>query len=138
MKKRTLKAIVCAAVTALTLAVTACGSKTKTVEDYYNQPAVKAVFEEEIKSVEGQGMSVSIDVKGNDFTMIYKYDAGTELPENAGELLEAALDENASVFEEQAAGIDEAISQTGACTVIVRYLDADDNLLAEKSFKGNK
>lgn len=138
MKKRTLKAIVCAAVTALTLAVTACGSKTKTVEDYYNQPAVKAVFEEEMKSVEGQGMSVSIDVKGNDFTMIYKYDAGTELPENAGELLEAALDENASVFEEQAAGIDEAISQTGACTVIVRYLDADDNLLAEKSFKGNK
>ena len=137
MKKRTLKAIVCAAVMALTLAVSACGSKTKTVEDYYNQPAVKAIFEEEMKSVEGQGMSVSIDVKGNDFTMIYKYDAGTELPENSGDLLEAALDANASVFEEQAAGIDEAIGQTGACTVIVRYLDADDNVLAEKSFKGN-
>lgn len=135
MKKRTLKAIACAVVMALTLAVTACGSKTKTVEDYYNQPAVKAVFEEEMKAVEGQGMSVSIDVKGNDFTMIYKYDAGTELPENTGELLDAALDANASVFEEQAAGIDEAIGQTGACTVIVRYLDADDNLLAEKSFK---
>lgn len=137
MKKRTLRAIACTVVMTLTLAVSACGSKTKTVEDYYNQPAVKAVFEEEMKSVEGQGMSVSIDVKGNDFTMIYKYDAGTELPENSGELLEAALDANASVFEEQAAGIDEAIGQTGACTVIVRYLDADDNVLAEKSFKGN-
>lgn len=135
MKKRTLKAIACAVVMTLTLAVTACGSKTKTVEDYYNQPAVKAVFEEEMKAVEGQGMSVAIDVKGNDFTMIYKYDAGTELPENTGELLEAALEENASVFEEQAAGIDEAINQTGACTVIVRYLDPDDNVLAEKSFK---
>lgn len=135
MKKRTLKAIACAVVMTLTLAVTACGSKTKTVEDYYNQPAVKAVFEEEMKAVEGQGMSVAIDVKGNDFTMIYKYDAGTELPENTGELLEAALEENASVFEEQAAGIDEAINQTGACTVTVRYLDPDDNVLAEKSFK---
>lgn len=134
MKKRTLRAIACAVVMTLTLAVSACGSK-KTVEDYYNDPAVKAVFEEEMKAVEGQGMSVSIDVKGNDFTMSYQYDAGLELPEDAGAQLEAALDANASVFEEQAKGIDEAIGQTGACTVKVRYLDADGNVIAEKSFK---
>ena len=49
-----------------------------------------------------------------------------EMPE-----FESAL----SFMTEQAKGIDEAIGQTGACTVKVRYLDADGNVIAEKSFK---
>ena len=57
-RTRTLRAIACAVVMTLTLAVSACGSK-KTVEDYYNDPAVKAVFEEEMKAVEEYALPFS-------------------------------------------------------------------------------
>lgn len=110
-------------------------SDNKTVEDYYNEPEVKAAFEEQIAAAAGQGMSISIEVKGNDFAMIYQYDPDFVLADDAAEQLDTALESNASVFETQAQVFDAAIGQDGACTVIVQYLDAEGNLLTEKSFK---
>lgn len=191
MKKRTLKALACAAAMALVLSVTACGSKEtdapaddvvedaedeaepeaepaeepeaeaetetepeaeaetetetetdvegsgegQTFEDYYNDPAVKAVFDAQMEALAGQGMTIDLEVKGNEMTMIYQYEEGIDLPENAKELLDAALEENAATFEEQAGNLDLAIGQTNACSVVVRYLDADGNLLTERAFK---
>lgn len=154
MKKKTLKALACAAAMALVLSVTACGSKDtdvpaepeaeseeeadgeyQTFEDYYNDPTVKAAFDEQIEALAGQGMSIAVEAKGNELIMIYQYDEGIELPENATELLDAELEKNASTFEQQAGSLDLAIGETGACTVTVRYLDADGNLLTEQSYK---
>lgn len=179
MKKRTLKALVCAAAMTLVLSVTACGSKEtdapaddvvedaeteaeptqepeqkaepeaeteaepeaeesgaeQTFEDYYNDPAVKAAFDAQIEALAGQGMTIDLEVKGNEMTMIYQYEEGTDLPENAKELLDTALEENAPTFEEQAGNLDLAIGQTGVCSVVVRYLDVDGNLLTERAYK---
>lgn len=107
----------------------------QTFEDYYNDPAVKAVFDAQIEALAGQGMTIDLEVKENEMIMIYQYEEGIELPEDAKDLLEAALEENASTFEEQAGNLDLAIGQTGVCSVVVRYLDADGNLLAERSYK---
>lgn len=136
MKKRTLKSIVLTVVMVMVLAVSACGSKgVKTVEDYYNNPEVKAAFEEQLSAAAGHGMSINLEAKGNDFIMSYQYDANLVLPDDAVDQLEAALESTASIFEAEAKVFDEAIGQKGACTVIVKYLDSDGNLLAEKSFK---
>lgn len=181
MKKKTLKALACAAAMALVLSVTACGSKDtdvpaeetvedtvedtedqaepeaepetepeaepeaeeeeevegeyETFEDYYNDPTVKAAFDEQIEALAGQGMSIEVEAKGNELIMTYQYDEGIELPEDAAELLDAELEKNTAIFEQQAGGLDMAVGQTGACTVTVRYLDADGNLLTEQSYK---
>lgn len=138
MKKRTLKSIVLAVVMVLALSVSACGSKEAgdmTVEDYYNDPEVKAAFEEQIAAAAGQGMSINIEAKGNEFKMIYQYDPDFVLADDAADQLEAALESNAAVFEAQAQVFDTAIGQEGACTVSVQYLDAEGNLIAEKSYK---
>lgn len=136
MKKRTLKSIVLTAVMVVALSISACGSKgAKTVEDYYNEPEVKAAFEEEISAAAGQGLSINIEAKGNDFIMIYQYDSDLILADDVADQLDAALESTAAVFEEEAKVFDTAIGQKGACTVIVKYLDADGNLLTEKSFK---
>lgn len=106
-----------------------------TVEDYYNDPEVKAEFEEQIAAAAGQGMSINIEAKGNEFKMIYQYDPDFVLADDAADQLEAALESNAAVFEAQAQVFDTAIGQEGACTVSVQYLDAEGNLIAEKSYK---
>ena len=109
--------------------------KQNTVEKYYSDPWVRAAYEEQIRAAEGLGLSISIEAKGNDFIMSYKYSEDMVLPDDAGEQLEAALEEAAFIFEMQAAEIDEEIGRPGACTIIIRYLDSNDNVLAEKAFK---
>lgn len=106
-----------------------------TIEDYYNDPEVKAAIEEQMEAAAGQGMSIDIEVKDNDFTMIYQYDADIAVPDDIKDQLEAALASNAAVFEAQAQSFDEVIGEKGASTVMVRYLDSDGNLIIEKSYK---
>lgn len=107
----------------------------KTIEDYYNDPDVKAILDQQMEAAAGQGMSISIEVKENDFTMIYQYDPDITLPDDAKDQLETALESNASVFQAQAQSFDEAIGEDGASTVTVRYLDSDGGLILEKSYK---
>lgn len=66
---------------------------------------------------------------------VYTYEEEIDFPEDSKTQLEDALAQNAAVFEAQAADFDKEIGQEGASTVVVRYLDAGENLLAEMSFK---
>lgn len=189
MKRRTLRFIACAAIMALTLSATACGSKDaaktednatvedeasaedvaepeaedvaepetenvaepeaedaadtaatgtegyETLEDFYNDPSVKSVLDAAFESMGGDGMTLSIDVKENVLTMICKFEDSSVIVDGIGDALDAALDSQASTFETQAATFDDAIGQAGACTVVVRYTDPDDNVLTEREFK---
>ncbi len=192
MKRRTLKLVACATITALTLSVTACGgddAKTAdtaaveetaedtapeaeaepeveaepeaeaepeveaepeaetedtadsssageytTLEDYYNDPSVKPVLDSMFESIAEEGMSASLEVKGNEFTVIIKIEDSSMVVEGLAEALDAALEAQADTFKEQVKEFDE---QEGACTVIMRYTDPDDNVLAEKAFTAN-
>ena len=193
MKRRTLRSIACAAIMALALSATACGTKDaantednanvedtagtedaaepegevadvaepetedvaepetedagtddsaagstdgySTLEDYYNDPTVKSMLDAAFESMGGDGMTLSIDVKENVLTMVCKFEDSSVVVDGIGEALDAALDSQAATFQQQAATFDDAIGQTGACTVVVRYTDPDDNVLSEKEFK---
>ena len=196
MKMRTVKALACAAVMALALSATACGSKEadktednaaventedaaapedaadtepeapadteaepeapadntgddasadnaaasgdavySTLEEYYNDPAVKSILDSAFESLGQEGMTLSIEVKGNVFSMTCKFEDSSMIVDGIAEALEQGLDASASQFETQAAEFDEAVGQSGACTVAVRYTDPDDKVLAEREFK---
>lgn len=191
MKLRAVKALACAAVMALALSATACGSKEadnaadnatvedtdnaeqdaeapadnadaeseaeddtqadtaadgadteangdavySTLEEYYNDPTVKSILDSAFESLGQDGMSLSIEVKGNVFSMTCKFEDSSMMVDGVAEALEQGLDASASQFETQAAEFDEAVGQSGACTVAVRYTDPDDNVLAEREFK---
>ena len=196
MKLRAVKVIACAAVMALALSATACGSKEadktednaaventedaaapedaadtepeapadteaepeapadntgddasadnaaasgdavySTLEEYYNDPAVKSILDSAFESLKQEGMTLSIEVKGNVFSMTCKFEDSSMIVDGIAEALEQGLDASASQFETQAAEFDEAVGQSGACTVAVRYTDPDDNVLAEREFK---
>lgn len=195
MKRRTLKLVACAAITALTLSVTACGGSDDTatagttevedtvetedeaepeaepeveeeaendvedveaevedaedevesastgeyatLEDYYNDPTVKAALDSMFASIAEEGMSADLEVKGNEFTVIIKIEDSSMIVDGLGEALEAALDAQADTFKEQVKQFDEVVEEEGACTVIMRYTDPDDNVLAEKAFTAN-
>ncbi len=195
MKRRTLKLVACATITALTLSVTACGgddAKTAdtaaveetaedtapeaeaepeveaepeaeaepeveaepeaetedtadsssageytTLEDYYNDPSVKPVLDSMFESIAEEGMSASLEVKGNEFTVIIKIEDSSMVVEGLAEALDAALEAQADTVKEQVKEFDEVVEQEGACTVIMRYTDPDDNVLAEKAFTAN-
>ena len=193
MKLRAVKVIACAAVMALALSATACGSKEadktednaaventedaaapedaadtepeapadteaepeapadntgddasadnaaasgdavySTLEEYYNDPAVKSILDSAFESLKQEGMTLSIEVKGNVFSMTCKFEDSSMIVDGIAEALEQGLDASASQFETQAAEFDEAVGQSGACTVAVRYTDPDDKVLAER------
>ncbi len=107
------------------------------LEDYYNDPTVQSVLDSAFASIGEDGMSVSLDVKGNEFTVIIKIEDSSMVVDGMAEALDAALDAQADTFKEQIKQFDDVIGQEGACTVVMRYTDPDDNVLAEKSFTAN-
>lgn len=106
-----------------------------TLEDFYNDPSVKSMLDAAFESMGGDGMSLSIDVKENTLTMVCKFEDSSLDMSGMGEALDAALETQADTFKTQAATFDDAIGQPGACTVVVRYTDAEDNVLTEKEYK---
>lgn len=136
MKKRTFKSIVCAAVMALALSITACGGGKTTLEQYYNEnkETLDAVWD----SMGEDGMEVAVDVTGNEFAITIKITDSDYVFDGMGELLDSAVDAQASLFKEQAAEFDDALGfDKGTCTVKMSYLDPDGNVLSEKSFKAD-
>lgn len=107
----------------------------KTLEDYYNDPTVKSILDSMFESMGQDGMSVAVEVNANEFVAIIKFEDSSMVVDGLGEALEEALNAQAASFEAQAAQFDEAIGEAGVCTVTMRYTDADDNVLAEASFK---
>ncbi len=112
---------------------TASGEAT-TLEEYYNDPTVKSILDSAYESMSEEGMSVALEVKENTMTVIIKLEDDTYMVDGIGDMLQSALEEQASTFEEQVAEFDEVVGESGACTVVMRYLDPDDNVLAEQSY----
>ncbi len=106
-----------------------------TVESLLSDPAVMAQFEEGVASYEEQGMSVTVEAKGNELILSLMITDSSLIQDGAAEQLEAGLDDAAASFEVLAGSLDQAVSaDAGTCTYTVRYLDPDSNVLAERSF----
>ncbi|MBD5488825.1 MAG: DUF4854 domain-containing protein [Lachnospiraceae bacterium] len=108
-----------------------------TLEDYYNDPTVSAALKSAFDAMAGDGMSADCEVSGNEFTVIIKIEDSSMIVDGMGEALSAALDAQADTFKAQVKQFDDVIGQDGACTVVMRYTDPDDNVLAEKAFTAN-
>ena len=107
-----------------------------TLEDYYNDPAIKSDLDAYFESMSQEGMSLSVEVEGNVLTMTCKFEDSSLITDEAKAQLSDALDASSAVFEAVVASFDEALNQDpGTCTYIVRYTDSDDGVLAEKEFK---
>lgn len=109
-----------------------------TLEEYTtNDPDAKAAVESLAEQLQQEGVTSTVEVKDNEIIMSVKYDASVELPDNIGELLDQVMEAFTDVFKFSAEQFDLAIGQEGVCTVTVRYLDSDDNVLSENSFKAD-
>ena len=104
-----------------------------TLEDYFSDPTVMSLMEQQYAALSDQGMEASIDVKGNDFTVIIKITDGSVIDDTTGDQLSAGMDAMEDQLIDSAKQFDEAVGEEGACTVTMRYLDPDDNVLAEKT-----
>lgn len=106
-----------------------------TLEEFYNDPAIKPALDSMFDAMAQDGMSVSLEVKENEFTVIIKIEDSSMIVDGMGEYLDQTLEAMAPTFEGQVAQFDDAIGEAGACTVVLRYMDPDDNVLSEKAFK---
>ena len=186
MKRRTVKALVCATLMAMSLSVTACGGSDdaakgadaateeaapaeeeapveeeapaaeeeapveeeipavepgsgKTLEDYLNEvPEQKQQLEESIAAQAQDGVSIAVDVKGNEFTYIYTIEDASAITDEMKENIKNGLETTASVFEMMAESLDKAVGEPGAVTLVVRYQDADGNVVEERSFNAGE
>ena len=110
----------------------------ETLEDYWNDPDVRAELESSYASIGDEELSVSVDVKGNNLIVTYKILDSSIKVDNIAERLAEALDEGGDTFKNMAAAFDEELGfEAGTCTVTIRYTDPDDNVLAEKTFVNN-
>ena len=183
MKRRTVKALVCATLMAMSLSVTAGGGSDEasngadaateeeapaaeeeasaeeetpaaeeasaeeeapaadaasgmTLEEYMNStPDQKKQFEEEMAASAQDGISIAVDVKGNDFTYIYTFEDDSLITDEVKSNLKTGLEATASVFAMMAEQMDEAIgADKGTVTIIVKYQDGSGNVLEEGSF----
>ena len=190
MKRRTVKALVCATLMAMSLSVTACGGSDQasngadaateeeapaaeeeapaaeeeasaeeetpaaeeasaeeeapaadaasgmTLEEYMNStPDQKKQFEEEMAASAQDGISIAVDVKGNDFTYIYTFEDDSLITDEVKSNLKTGLEATASVFTMMAEQMDEGIgADKGTVTIIVKYQDGSGNVLEEGSF----
>lgn len=112
------------------------GEYFETLEEAFADPEVKAAWDEEINSMDIDGMEISYEVTGNDFIVNYKViDTVIDDPADFAEQMEPVMEQLGSVFSLVAEVFDEAIGKEGATTVVVRFLDASDTLLIEHSYK---
>ena len=187
MKIKAVKAILCAALMALTLSMTACGgsddakdadvateeeaeepeaeepeaeepeaeepeaeepeaeepeeeeaeeSTGETLEEYLDAtPGAKEAIEEQIAGASQDGMSVTAEVKGNDFIFNFTIEDASQITDDVPAQLEAGLEATASIFEQMAGQMDDVIEQEGAVQIVIKYLDPDGKVLAERGFK---
>lgn len=108
----------------------------ETLEEAFAYPEVKAAMDEQLGSMDMEGMEFSYEVTGNDFIVTYKIlETTIDDPDDFAEQMEPVMDQLETIFSAVAETFDEAIGKEGATSVVVRYLDADDTLLIERSYK---
>ena len=88
-------------------------------------------------SMAQDGMSVDYKAKGNELAIEIKFEDSSVTADSIGDALGEALDAQADTFKEQVKSFDEAVGEEGACTVVMRYLDAEGNVIVEKSYKAD-
>lgn len=105
------------------------------LEEAFAEPEVKTTIDQMLAPMQGDGMSLTYEVSENNFIMIFQFtDNSITFSDEITEALETEIEKQADVFKEQAGVFDEAVGQKGVCTVTVRYLDSENNVLFEGTY----
>lgn len=105
-----------------------------TLEEYINDPDVRAELDAEFAAKPMEGYELRISAKENELTMEIKC-TENRVMKGMGAILEDQLEKNEDSYKEAVALIDEGIGRSGTCTLVIRFLDFYENVLAEKTFK---
>ena len=141
MKGKTLKTILCAAVLAITMSVTACGSSNDGAENTFEAYLFEdSTAEQQLKDMAAaQGndeMDMDIQVKGNDVICIATFKDSVELSDDAADQLKEAVNSLEDAFSAIAGSLDEAMgAEKGTVSYGIRYCASDGTVLAEASFR---
>lgn len=109
----------------------------ETLEDYFNDPDLKSTYDSLLEAMSEDGISLSYEVSGNDFVMIFMITDSDYLTDEMADGLAEALETQGDQFKTQAAQFDSILGEEGASTVTIRYTDPDGNVMAEKTFTAN-
>ncbi len=131
MKKRSLKATVCAAILVLGLAITACGKVT--LEDYVNSDEFQTELSDMKTQFEGQGMTIDIQASENTLTYLYTIE-GAEADDETKAAAEALNDQLDSSMKEVAAQLEEE-TKIDDIVVVVKWLAENGDELASREYK---
>ncbi len=131
MKKRSLKATVCAAILVLGLAITACGKVT--LEDYVNSDEFQTELSDMKAQFEGQGMAIDIQASENTLTYLYTIE-GAEANDEMKAAAEALNDQLDSSMKEVAAQLEEE-TKIDDIVVVVKWLAENGDELASREYK---
>ncbi len=131
MKKRSLKATVCAAILVLGLAITACGKVT--LEDYVNSDEFQTELSDMKAQFEGQGMAIDIQASENTLTYLYTIE-GAEADDETKATAETLLDALDTSMKEVAAQLEEE-TKIDDIVVVVKWLAENGDELASREYK---
>lgn len=106
----------------------------QTLEDYFTDPTLKDMYDSMLEAMSEEGISLSYEVSGNDFVMIFTITDSDYLTDEMADGLAEALETQGDQFKTQAAQFDSILEGNGTCTVTIRYTDPDGNVMAEKTF----
>lgn len=106
----------------------------QTLEEFFNDPTLKDVYDRMLEAMSDDEISLSYEVSGNDFVMIFTITDRDYVTDEVADGLVEALETQGDQFKAQAAQFDSILEGNGTCTVTVRYTDPDGNVMAEKTY----
>lgn len=106
--------------------------KFDTIENFVNSDLIQSQLDSLKSSAEDSDMNIAITGEGNKLVYTFTYGEGTDT-EGMAEALEAALDTQASTFEDVAASLTEAVEVEDPIVVVV-YADSEGNEIYSREF----
>ena len=123
----------------LCLSMAACGGKKESSSDGNNSAleeyisANQAQIDEMSSAMEGQGMKLSVEVRGNSLAYVYQFTTDVGDTETIKSGLEQSMSTMEETFNTLFSQIKEEVAETES--MIVEYLDKDGNVILSKEFK---
>ena len=118
----------------LCLSMAACGGKKEASSDGNNSALEnQAQIDEMSSAMEGQGMKISVEVRGNSLAYVYQFTTDVGDAETIKSGLEQSMSAMEETFNTLLSQVKAEVAETES--MIVEYLDKDGNVLLSKEFK---
>lgn len=123
----------------LCLSMAACGDKKEPSSDGNNTALEEYISESQSQidemssALEGQGMNLSVEVRGNSLAYVYQFTTDVGDTETIKSGLEQSMSAMEETFNTLLSQVKEEVSETES--MIVEYLDMDGNVIYSKEFK---